>query len=249
MGEFDVVISDQSEPGSALDSGEVRAVLRVLSALGHRVKFLRNLPRRGLAHQRQFLLDHSSARYLLFLDDDVILEPEVVGRMYSVLREDGCGFAGCAVIGLSYLDDVRPHEQEIEFWDGPVEPEIVTPESPMWQRYRLHNAANLYHVQQRLNLAPGEVRKYRIAWVGGCVMYRADALRDAGGFEFWRELPEDHCGEDVLAQLRVMARFGGCALLPSGVYHQELPTTVRNRNVDAPRILGLDTGPGGSAAK
>jgi len=249
MGEFDVVISDQSEPGSALDSGEVCAVLRVLSALGHRVKFLRNLPRRGLAHQRQFLLDHSSARYLLFLDDDVILEPEVVGRMYSVLREDGCGFAGCAVIGLSYLDDVRPHEQEIEFWDGPVEPEIVTPESPMWQRYRLHNAANLYHVQQRLNLAPGEVRKYRVAWVGGCVMYRADALRDAGGFEFWRELPEDHCGEDVLAQLRVMARFGGCGLLPSGVYHQELPTTVRNRNVDAPRILGLDTRPGGSAAK
>lgn len=249
MGEFDVVISDQSEPGSALDSGEVRAVLRVLSALGHRVKLLRNLPRRGLAHQRQFLLDHSSARYLLFLDDDVILEPEVVGRMYSVLREDGCGFAGCAVIGLSYLDDVRPHEQEIEFWDGPVEPEIVTPESRMWQRYRLHNAANLYHVQQRLNLAPGEVRKYRVAWVGGCVMYRADALRDAGGFEFWRELPEDHCGEDVLAQLRVMARFGGCGLLPSGVYHQELPTTVHNRNVDAPRILGIDTRPGGSAAK
>jgi len=249
MREFDVVISDQSEPGIALDSGEVRAVLRVLSARGHRVQFLRNLPRRGLAHQRQFLLDHSSARYLLFLDDDVILEPEVVGRMYSVLCEDGCGFAGCAVIGLSYLDDVRPHEQEIEFWDGPVEPETVTPDSRMWQRYRLHNAANLYHVQQRLNLAPGEVRKYRVAWVGGCAMYRADALRNAGGFEFWRELPEDHCGEDVLAQLRVMARYGGCGLLPSGVYHQELPTTVRNRNIDAPRILGLDTEPGGFAAK
>jgi hypothetical protein len=68
-------------------------------------------------------------------------------------------------------------------------------------------------------------------------MYDVEALREAGGFQFWRDLPPDHAGEDVLAQLRVMARRGGCGILPSGAYHQELPTTVRRRRVDAPRVL------------
>jgi len=68
-------------------------------------------------------------------------------------------------------------------------------------------------------------------------MYDTDKLRDCGGFNFWRELPTEHCGEDVLAQLRVMARYGGCGLIPTRVYHQELPTTVPNREIDAPRVL------------
>jgi len=68
-------------------------------------------------------------------------------------------------------------------------------------------------------------------------MYDVDKLRRAGGFEFWRELPPKHSGEDVLAQLRIMARHGGCGILPSGVYHQELPTTVEERSVDAPKAL------------
>ena len=37
-----------------------------------------------------------------------------------------------------------------------------------------------------------------------------------------------------------MARDGGCGRIPSGVYHQELPTTVPDRSVDAPRVLGLE---------
>jgi hypothetical protein len=53
--------------------------------------------------------------------------------------------------------------------------------------------------------------------------------------ELPRHLPRR--GEDVLAQLRVMARFGGCAVLPSGVHHLELPTTIPDREVDAPRVL------------
>jgi hypothetical protein len=31
-------------------------------------------------------------------------------------------------------------------------------------------------------------------------------LRDVGGFEFWQELLPNHCGEDVMVQLRVMGR-------------------------------------------
>ena len=70
-------------------------------------------------------------------------------------------------------------------------------------------------------------------------MFDVAKLRAVGGFEFWQELPSEHCGEDVLAQLRVMARYGGCAVIPSGAYHQELPTTVTAREVDAPKVLSV----------
>ena len=144
------------------------------------------------------------------------------------------GFVGSAVLGLSHLDDVRPHEQAIEFWDGRVEPEVIEPGGAGWARARVHNAANLYHVAQRHAPDPARERLYRVAWVGGCVLYDREALLAAGGFGFWKDLPSTHAGEDVLAQLRVMARFGGAGLLPSGAYHQELSTTVADRTVDAP---------------
>jgi hypothetical protein len=96
-------------------------------------------------------------------------------------------------------------------------------------------------VQARLG-SSGGTRRYKVAWVGGCVLFDTAKLRAAGGFDFWRALPPQHCGEDVLAQQRVMARFGGCAILPSGAYHMELPTTVTGRAVDAPHVLPLDAG-------
>lgn len=237
--DFRLIISDQTEESNILIQGEVQAVLRVLQAHGHDISLHRHLPRRGLAEQRQFLLHQAKNPYCLFLDDDLILEPFVVERMLAAIREERCGFVGSAVIGLSYAPDIRPHQQAIEFWEGPVQPEVIEPGTPQWERYRLHNAANLYHVQRSLGLTPEQQRKYRVAWVGGCVMYDTAKLRAAGGFSFWRSLPREHCGEDVLAQLRVMARFGGCGLIPSGVYHQELPTTVVNRRIDAPRLLNL----------
>lgn len=233
---FRVVVSDQSAaPVEA--SGEVRAVLRVLRAHGHPVEVHRHLPRRGLAEQRQFLLDQCRAARALFLDDDLLLEPWVLAQLTAALDRARCGFVGSAVIGLGHVDDVRPHEQRVEFWTGPVVPELVEPASAAWDRHRLHNAANLWHVQQALGLGPDATRIYKVAWVGGCVLYDAACLRAVGGFGFWTELPREHSGEDVLAQLRVMARFGGCGVMPSGVYHLELPTTVPNREVDAPRVL------------
>jgi GT2 family glycosyltransferase len=233
---FRVVISDQSEV-PVESSGEVRAVLAVLRAQGHHVELLRHLPLRGLAEQRSFLLDHCCADHALFLDDDLLLEPWVIEQLTRTLERERCGFVGSAVIGLSHIHDVRAHEQRVEFWSGRVQPERVEPGSPAWARHLLHNAANVWHVQRSLNLAPPAARVYKVAWVGGCVLYDAAMLRAVGGFGFWTELPQEHCGEDVLAQLRVMARFGGCGVLPSGAYHLELPTTVPNREVDAPLVL------------
>lgn len=238
--DFRLIISDQTEDRDLGDCKELQAVLRVLRVRGHRAELHKHLPRRGLAEHRQFLLDQATAPYALFLDDDLILEPEVVARMFQTMSQHKIGFVGCAVIGLSFLHDVRPHEQEIEFWEEAVLPEKITPGSRQWQRYRLHNAANLYHLQQRLGITGDAARRYRIAWVGGCVLYDTQALRSCGGFHFWQALPPEHVGEDVLAQMRVMARYGGCGLLPSGVYHQELPTTLTNREVDAPKVMGTN---------
>ncbi len=234
---FRVIVSDQSEGSRPLEAGEVQAVVRVLRARGHAVELRRHLPRRGLAEQRQFLLDQARASYVLFLDDDVILEPDLIERLLRAIREQGCGFVGSAVAGLAYQHVVRPQEEAIEFWEGPVHPEVVRPGEAAWQRHRLHNACNLLHVAQRLGISAERQRLYKVAWVGGCVLYDTAKLRSAGGFSFWRELPREHCGEDVLAQLRVMAGYGGCGVIPSGAFHLDLPTTVPDRCNDAPKIL------------
>lgn len=235
---FRVVVSDQSDQDVRERSPEAAAAVRVLTARGRPVEWHRHLPRRGLAEHRQFLLDRATAAYALFLDDDVILEADMLERLVRAIEREACGFVGSGLVGLSHLDDVRPHEQEIEFWDGPVRPERVGPNEPAWRRHRVHNAANLEHL--RTSMPGARDRVYRVAWVGGCVLYDVAKLRAAGGFGFWRELPEQHAGEDVVAQLRVMERFGGGALFPSGAYHQELETTIPDREVDAPLVLSRE---------
>jgi glycosyltransferase involved in cell wall biosynthesis len=236
--DFTVVISDQSNTLVYHDPS-IRMAIRLLEKKGHQVRQLTNLPRRGLAQQRQFLLDSVASHYCLYLDDDVLLEPFVIGNMLQAQEEEDIGFVGQALIGLSYRNDYRPHQQAIELWEGPVEPELVTPHHASWQRHALHNAANILHVQEKMQLAPDMQRKYKVAWVGGCVLYDVQKLRETGGFEFWKEIPEEHVGEDVLAQLRVMKRYGGCGLIPSGAYHQEAPTTIANRKFDIPKELAL----------
>jgi glycosyltransferase involved in cell wall biosynthesis len=233
---FRVVVSDQSpddEPAEVVP--EVLAMCRILRAHGHPVTLRRHLPRRGLAEHRQSLLDLATAPYVLFVDDDVYLEPTLVGRLVRAIRLSGCGFVGSAVIGLSHIEEDRPDERAVEFWDGPVLPEVVSPGSASWSRHRLHNAANLEHLRTERSDEVG--RLYKVAWIGGCVLFDRARLVDVGGFDFWQELPEEHAGEDVVAELRVMARFGGAGLFPSGAYHLEVPTTVRDRSVDAPYAI------------
>lgn len=232
-----VVVSDQSDGDGALEDPLVQAALRFLIAQGHETGITRHLPRRGMAEQRAFLLSRANAPYCLFLDDDVLLESDLVERLLKVITQQQCGFVGSALHGLSHLGGKRPHQEAIEFWHARVKPELVEPHSPAWQRHHLHSAANLFHLQSRLGLTRATTRCYRVAWIGGCVLYDTAKLRAAGGFDFWRDLPAEHCGEDVQAQLQVMARFGGCGIIPSGAYHMELPTTISQRDCDAPHAL------------
>lgn len=238
--EFRVIISDQSDIGDVVDLGEIQTLQRLLRSHHHPVHIHKHLPRRGIAEQRQFLLTQATAPYVLFLDDDVILESWVLQTLLDAIQKEGCGFVGNPVIGLSYGDDVRPQEQEpLEFWDTPVQPEIVRSHTPEWERWRLHNAANPYHIQQRLGITPDAPRLYRVNWIGGCVLCDRAKLLDVGGFDFWRDLPPNTCGEDVVVQHRLMAQYGGCGLLPSGAYHQELPTTLPDRTHNASNLLSI----------
>ncbi|WP_324014699.1 glycosyltransferase family A protein [Microbacterium sp. JZ37] len=236
---FRVIVSDQS-PSAPVDADPaVRAMFRVLRAQGREVVLLRHLPRRGMAEQRQFLLDASRAPRVLFLDDDVWLEPGALERLDAALTESGGGFAGYAVQGLSHLDDVRPHEREaFEPW-GPagVRPERMRRGAPGFERWRLHNAANMAHEAADRGLDDDARLAYRIAWVGGCVLFERAELLAAGGFRFWRDLPAAHAGEDVVAQWRVMERAGGAGVLPSGAVHLEAPTTVVDRGTEASEIV------------
>ncbi|TDL36896.1 glycosyltransferase family 2 protein [Arthrobacter nitrophenolicus] len=231
---FAVVISDQSTGDPGWEHPAAAAMVRVLEAQGRPVTLLRHLPRRGLAEHRQFLLEQSTADQCLFLDDDVWLEPGALARLSGALDELACGFVGMAPQGLSYLNDRRPEQTaNFEAWEGQVSAERIRPGAPGFDRWPLHSAANLSHLSAELSLRPGQWVPYRVAWLGGCVLYRREALNDAGGFTFWADLPADHAGEDVLAQWQVMERFGGAGILPSGAVHLESPTTVTDRRVEA----------------
>ncbi|MBD3140887.1 glycosyltransferase [Microbispora bryophytorum] len=231
---FRVVISDQSHEPVA-DDPLVAAQLRILDHRDRPAAVHRHLPPRGMAEQRAFLLGHAARRLALYLDDDVWLEPEAIEVLLSAIGELRCGFAGYALHGLSYRDDVRPAElAPYEEWPDGVRPERVRRESPAWRRHTLHNASNPLHLAREHLGSPGprEWRPYKVAWIGGCVLYDRERLLECGGFGFWRSVPPGHAGEDVVAQLRVMERYGGAGLLPSRAYHLELPTTVTDRRAE-----------------
>jgi len=260
--DFDVIISDQTEEDAVyLDSIEIQTLVRTLEWHGHRVTLHRHLPRRGMAEHRQFLLEQSRAPYVHYFDDDVLLDPPVMERMLGVLQAEGCGFVGCPATGPGYLNNIRPHEQQIELWTGPVQPEPFEPETIPWERHKVNNAANALHLEQRLVEHGGEIDiqaanaarsrlafgsgrqsgivRYKVAWVGGAnVLYDRAKLLDVGGFSWWQRLPLEHAGEEVVAQFLLIRKYGGCGILPSGTYHLDLPTTVEDRTHNATELFG-----------
>lgn len=231
--DFGVAVSDQSDGAPAWDHDAVAGMVRVLRHRGHPVLLSRHVPARGLAEQRAHLLDLTLAGYVLFLDDDVWLEPGSVARLRAAIAELGCGFVGNAPHGLSYVDDFRPEQEKpYQEWTGLPHPERIEPRSPQWTRASVHAAANLLHIQQRLGLRADEWRAYKLSWLGACVLFDRAKLCSVGGYDFWPRVPVPHSGEDVLVELRMLDRFGGAGILPSGAYHLETPTTVESRETE-----------------
>ncbi len=220
-----VIIADQSDQ-PVEDEVVLQTLRRVIEARGGSTEWHYRVPSQGIAEQREFLLRCSIAPNVLYLDDDVLMEPWVLERLVNVLHAEKCAFVGAFPTGLSFRGDVRPQQQMIEYWDGPVKPEAIEPGTPAWERWNLHRAANLYHVAQ--SLPPGQARLYKVAWVASCILYDRAKLVDVGGFSFWPRLPRYHSGEEVLVQNLLMRRWGGCAISPSGTYYSQASSTVLN---------------------
>lgn len=223
--DYRLIVADQNET-PVLSRPTVAALRRVIEARTRPAEWHHRRERRGIAEQRAFLLERAQAPAVLYLDDDVLMEPNVLAELLRVLETERCGFVGAFPAGLSFLHDVRPQQQHIEFWDGPVAPEAVDPGSHAWERYHLHRAANLFHATQHYGGAA--TRRYKVAWVASCVLYDRAKLEAVGGFSFWPRLPRYHSGEEVLVQNLLLRRFGGCGIMPSGTYHAEEPSTVLN---------------------
>lgn len=225
LSDIHLIVSDQSDRPIE-DKAVVRTLRRVIEARGGSVEWHYRVPSKGIAEQRDFLLRQSTADAVLYLDDDVLMEPWVLETLHDVLQTQRCAFVGAFPAGLSHRDDVRPEQQAIEYWEGTVQPEVVEPGTHAWERWNLHRAANLYHLA--LSLRPGERRLYKVAWVASCILYNRQMLLDVGGFSFWSRLPRYHSGEEVLVQNVLMRRWGGCAIIPSGTYYSQVDSTVLN---------------------
>lgn len=226
QGGLRVVVADQGARPVG-DEPVVRTLRRVIEARGGVVEWHVRRRRHGPAEQRGYLLGQAQAAVVLFLDDDVLMEAWVAATLRDVLVEEGCGFVGAFPVGLSYREDVRPEQQRVEWWEGPVGPELLEAGSDEWlARAQVHRAANLLHVAAAL--PPGPPRRYRVSWVGACVAYDRAKLEAVGGFGFWPRLPVCHSGEDVVVQHLLQRRFGGCGIAPSGTYHAEVPSVVLN---------------------
>jgi GT2 family glycosyltransferase len=222
-----VIVADQSAH-SVVGDPVVKTLGRLIEERGGAVEWHHRPPVHGIAEQRDFLLRQATADTVLYLDDDVLMEASVLERLLGILGGEGCAFVGAFPAGLSHRHDRRPEQQKIEYWEGPVLPEIVEPESTEWERWQLHRAANLYHVAQ--SLPPGTWRRYKVAWIASCILYDRCKLEAVGGFSFWSRLPRYHSGEEVLVQNLLMRRWGGCGMVPSGTYYSQAPTTVLNED-------------------
>ncbi len=220
-----VIIADQSDT-PVMEQPVVQTLGRIIAARGGTVEYHQRPPVHGIAEQRDFLLRQATADSVLYLDDDVFMEPWVVAQLHATLLAEGCGFVGAFPAGLSHRDDVRPEQQIVEFWEGPVQPEAVDPDTPPWERRQLHRAANLWHAAQQLT--PNTIRRYKVAWIASCILYDRAKLLKVGGFDFWQRLPRYHSGEEVLVQNLLMRQWGGCGLMPSGTYYAQVETTVLN---------------------
>ena len=88
LSDVHVIVADQSDE-PAQHEPVVQALLRVVEARGGSYEWHHRLPSRGIAEQRDFLLNRATADSVLYLDDDVLMEPWVLDT--AVRRPSGTG--------------------------------------------------------------------------------------------------------------------------------------------------------------
>ena len=167
----------------------------------------RHLPPRGMAEQRAFLLSCASAPAVLYLDDDVWLEPGVLARLHRALGELGCGVVGRGDAGARARRGPAAARGDVvravgragvarRRWSrtgraGSAGACTTPPTGCTWPSRWTSTGPG------RPTPSPESYVPYKVAWAAGCVLFDRAALVEAGGFEFWRDLPPDAHGEDV----------------------------------------------------
>ena len=110
---YRLIVSDQSERPSN-DSPVVQALLRMIQARCGTVDWHYRPDSNGIAEQRHFLLSQATADYVLYIDDDVWMEPWVIQALIDIIEREACGFVGAFPAGLSYAEDYRPEQQAVD---------------------------------------------------------------------------------------------------------------------------------------
>jgi len=113
-----VVVRDEGHV-KAITSDAVRLVLNLLARKGLEPVYVPATNRKGIAHARRELVERfaPSADLVLFLDDDMILEPGCIARLYQVLADHPeAGFVQGAKIELNpsrtYWHDINQVNDE-----------------------------------------------------------------------------------------------------------------------------------------
>jgi hypothetical protein len=206
-------------PLNAAAEPELSGLAGVLEAGGHAVRFVDGQAAGRDGGRAQALLDLAAAEYVLIVEDGIFLDADLLGRLVGGLRASGGAFLGSSVIDLRFRDEHRPDEEAIEFWDGPVRPEEIGVDSRAWARRKVHRGANLQHLRERLPRTRDRV--YHVADIGGCVLYDTAKLRSVGGFRPLGDRgrhPSIPLSTTSATQLRLLDRYGGAGLFPSGAY-------------------------------
>jgi len=76
LSDVHVIVADQSNQ-TVQDDPVVQSLLRIIEARGGAYEWHVRMPLRGITEQRDFLLRRSTAGAVLYLDDDVFMEPWV----------------------------------------------------------------------------------------------------------------------------------------------------------------------------
>ena len=229
---FRVVVSDQSEGPASYTTPAAQTLVRALRRRGTDVELCRHLPRRGMADTGLPPLPGGGAR-------GALPRRRRVARSRGAPSPARCApHVGVRVRRRRHAGALPPRRPTARGMRGPSRsgPAGWEPETIEEGRPRLGLGGR---GQRRQRGAPGGVCSdstsapsprpgtlyavTRSHGAAGCVLFDRSALLDAGGFDFWQAVPADAHGEDVLAQLRVMARHGGAGILPSGAYHQQAP--------------------------
>ena len=187
----------------------------------------------------------ATAPAVLFLDDDVWLEP---GCSTACTRRCASWAAGSSpprcrgsrTSTTAARDECAP----FEVWDGPVRPERIAKDGPGGRAGRCTTRPTGCTWPSRSGSTAARCRRRTAGWPTRSPGRRAVSCSTAGAGRSGRlrllaDLPADAHGEDVLVQHRVMARRGGAGILPSGAYHQESLTTIPSRGTSAFDALPL----------